>query len=136
MAERFFTTSLLEEQIQEIQRVMNFSTKAAVIRICISLSLLIEGNPKVGNEQIMKDNSGMNYHRATIMGDDEEVYKALFIQHLGSHINDDEFFPTMFKAHLVRGMDSLYNYFKFNQNKEKMYVFLLEKLGGSNDISR
>lgn len=135
MAERFFTSQDIEQRIQEIQKVMSLPSKASIIRICISLSLLKQGDPRLNREDQLKDNSGMNYHRSTLMGDDDDIYRLLFSHHLNLRIEEDEFFPQLFKSHLVRGMEELYEFFRFNASPDKLYLFIATKLGGLYDIS-
>ena len=128
MSDRILTSSSDESKIIEIQSILGLSTKAAVIRVCVALSLQNDQNPLYGREDLIRDNSGANYHKFTIMGDDFEVYKAIFSNHAGKFLDDDEFFPTLFKAHLIRGVEILYSFVRLNPESEKIYSFLASKL--------
>jgi DNA sulfur modification protein DndE len=128
MSDRILTSNSDESKIIEIQSLLGLSTKAAVIRICVALSLKNDLNPVNGREDLIRDNSGANYHKFTIMGDDFEIYKAIFSSHIGKSLDDDEFFPILFKAHLIRGLEILYSFSRLNPEPEKIYSYLSKKI--------
>ena len=51
----------------------------------------------------MTDNEGLELSRQTIFGDHDLLFKALIINRENRSINEEEFFPSVVKAHLDRG---------------------------------
>jgi DNA sulfur modification protein DndE len=125
MITRLKTSKNVDEKLDEIKRVAKFSTKAAIARIAIGLSLRVEEDPREQLVNIVADASGFEFQRHTLTGDYDDLYKILIAQHLGRQITDEEFFPEMFNAHLERGINMLYAELKMAGNREKLIKFLL-----------
>lgn len=58
---------------------------------------------KILEEDYKTDNEGLELSRQTIFGDHDLLFKSLIIYREGRAINEEEYFPTMVKAHLDRG---------------------------------
>lgn len=136
MSERLITRSLTEEKIQLMQKALSFSTKAAVIRLCVAISMKDTNDPRLIYQNEMNDNSGLNYHKSTIFPDDVEIIKALMSIQLNYKLSEEEFFPSLVKAHLERGINMIYSKIINVSNIEQIYGFLIELIGDDNDISR
>lgn len=118
------TTSIeTEKKIMELQKALKLSTKAAVMRIALGISLNIESDPR--NNLNLQDRNGATYQIVTITGDKTDLYKAMIIEH--SNIVDlgDEEFLELIIAHISRGIDFLYTEYQLKGNYEKLidYIF-------------
>lgn len=127
MGDRLITSNDTEKKIIEIQNALRLSTKAAIIRICIGLSLKQNGDPQLERLSQIKDNSGSNYHKHTVFGDDEVIYYLMTKQSLKRNVEKSEFFPDLIKAHLVRGMEILYAQYSLIQNPQKLIEWIISQ---------
>lgn len=118
-----------EKLLNELQGKLQFSTKAAVIRLAVSFSLQKKGDPRIVSGKLInydsKKQDGNDYMRYTLLGNDETLYKLLFSEHLQMEISDD-FFPVLLNAHLERGIRLLNSELKYTGNKEKFFSTLLK----------
>ena len=69
-------------------------------KLAIALSIRY-GKLKETNYQT--DNNGLELSRQTIFGDHDLLFKMLIINNEGRSISEDEYFPSIVKAHLDRG---------------------------------
>lgn len=90
-------------------------------RIAIALSLKDPSLPPH-----VENKSGVDIHRNALTGENDYVFKALIKQHAKRNITDDEYFPTLFNAHLERGIKLLDSEYKHAGNYEKLLVNLLK----------
>lgn len=58
---------------------------------------------KVLEEDYKTDNDGLELSRQTIFGDHDLLFKSLIINREDRALNEEEYFPTIVKAHLDRG---------------------------------
>lgn len=126
MIARLTTSSDVEKKIIELQRLMKLSTKASVIRIAIGISLKEVSDPRIEYPESQNDHDGATYQRTTITGDNDELYKALFIEQINEKIKDEEIFPELMNAHIGRGINKLYSDYKLKGNYEKLLDTLFE----------
>lgn len=124
MNERLTTNSDSESKIIELQKFLGFQSKASIIRICIGISLKDETNPLDVFKNETASNDGMNYNRTTLIGDDHEILRLMFSEHLGYEISNNLFFPEMYKAHLIRGINKLYAFYELNTDVDKIFNYL------------
>jgi len=124
MVSRIHTTKESESKIIELQNLLHFSTKASVIRLALSLSLLDESDPR---EESNSRSKGGDYQRYTITGENDELIKAMIVQHLGIKIEDGEYFPELFSAHVERGIRLLHSEYMNAGNYDKFVKNLLIK---------
>ena len=54
-------------------------------------------------EDFNTDNDGLELSRQTIFGDHDLLFKSLIISREDRSINEEEYFPSVVKAHLDRG---------------------------------
>ena len=112
-----------ETKLNQLQTLLQLSSKAAVMRICIAYSLRFGKDPRVVDNRIIKydirEQNGADYNRFTIFGQDEVVYKALMEESLQRKIPDEEFFPELTNAHIERGIVMLYGDVKLAKTKER-----------------
>lgn len=127
MADRLITSGDIEVKIIEIQSCLKLSTKASVIRLCIGLSLKEKGDPRIDRANQLKDNSGSNYHKHTIFGDDEELYYLMVKQSIFANVNKNEFFPEIIKAHIIRGMEILFEQYSLLRNPQKITEWIIRQ---------
>ena len=127
---RLKTNINTEVRLNELQSLLQVSSKAAVIRLAIAYSLKLKGDPRiVDNETTLskvKEQSGADYIRYTIFGSDELFYKLMMEQHLQIHLTDDEFFPELTNAHLNRGIIELQAELKLAKSKEKLIMNIMK----------
>ena len=124
MNERLTTNSESEGKIIEVQRFLGFQSKASIIRICVGISLKDETNPLEVYKHEVLSNDGMNYNRSTLIGEDYEILRLMFSEHLGYEISNNLFFPEMYKAHLIRGINKLYAFYELNKDIDKIFNYL------------
>ena len=75
-------------------------------KIAIALSIRF-GN--LSAEDFNTDTEGLELNRQTIFGEYEPLFKALLSMEQNKALTNDEFFPTLVKAHLDRGAKLLHN---------------------------
>lgn len=75
-----------------------------ICRYAILLSLRVDEEPKV-----CSDNSGREFNRITLTGDDDLILRELIKMHFNEFISDDEYMDVFLKAHLERGLTMLSN---------------------------
>ena len=73
-------------------------------RYAILLSLRNEESPKISN-----DNSGREFNRITLTGNDDLIIRELIKMHNEDFISDDDYMDIFLKAHLERGLIMLSN---------------------------
>ena len=119
-----------EAKLNELQSLLQVSSKAAVIRLANAFSLKMNGDPRIIDNKMTKydvqNQNGADYIRYTIFGDDEFLYKLMMEQHLHTYLQDYEFFPELTNAHLNRGITELMAEFKLATSKEKLIVNIMK----------
>ena len=128
---RLKTTLDVEAKLIELQTGLQFSTKAAVMRLAMGYSLRIPSDPTLQNlitgHYNIKNQNGQEYMRFTILLGDDAMYKMLFEQHLQKSLSEEEFFPRMIYSHIERGISLLYSEYKYAKRKDKLFADLLLK---------
>jgi DNA sulfur modification protein DndE len=90
-----------EEILRNIRS--KFDIKANIVcRYAVTLSLGDSSKP-----EIISDNSGRDFNRITLTGDDDLLLRELIKIHHGDFISDDEYMTTFLKAHIERGLDMI-----------------------------
>jgi len=85
--------------------------------------------PDLPNEEIKYDAEGTELARATILGDYDALFKAMFILRYERSLSDDEFFPRFFKLHVERGAQLLKQDWEFCGGRpEDFYLKIAENL--------
>jgi len=119
-----------EAKLNELQSLLQVSSKAAVIRLAIAYSLKMKGDPRIIDDKLIKydvkKQNGADYIRYTIFGSDELFYKLLMEQHMQMHLSDEIFFPELTNAHLNRGIIELQAEIKLAKSKEKLIMNILK----------
>lgn len=132
---RLKTSFDVETMLIELQSALQVSTKAAVIRLAIGISLKKKGDPRVNHEgkienYDIKAKDGADYNRYTIFPSDEIIYKSLFAEQMGCNIIDGDFFPDLTYAHLHRGLIELHSDYRLLRSREKVLLKYLTKKSG------
>ena len=78
----------------------------ALSKIAIALSIRFGS---LSDKDFTTDNEGLELNRQTIFGEYEDLFKALLAMEKKASLSDEEFFPTLVKAHLDRGAKLLKN---------------------------
>lgn len=73
-----------------------------------------------------EDTKGLELNRQTIMGEFDDLFKALIEQNLNKSLTDDEYYPKYAKKHLDRGAEMLKNNFDYNGNFRGLFEALLK----------
>lgn len=124
------TNSNVENLLVELQSSLQFSTKAAIMRLAIALSLKVKGDPRIVSNLLktydIKNQDGNEYLRYTILGNDDYLYKILFEQHLSTYIEEDDFFPEFVNAHIERGIKLLNSELKYAKNKDVLFKTIFD----------
>ena len=123
------TTSIeTEKKIIELQKVLRLSTKAAVMRIALGISLNIKTDPRENiNSQ---DHNGATYQIITITGEKTNLYKALITEHSRIYRMKDEEFLELVVAHISRGIEMLYTEYQLKGNYTKLIDYIFSFMEG------
>ena len=125
---RLKTNLETENKLNDLQKWLHFSSKAAVMRLAICYSLRDQLDPRMKDGAIEKydirKQDGADYLRGTVLGANDDLFHLLVINSLGHSVPDEEFFPEIVCAHIARGVYSLHSEYRFLNNRDK----LLEKL--------
>ena len=124
---RLKTSKKTEQYLDELQNVLGLSTKAAIARIAIGLSLNSNNNPLEDSRFNGSDQTGFEFQRQSLFGEHDSLYKALMTQVLGKELTDEEFFPRMVYCHLEQGVHLLASEYKHHGNRSKLYTYLLNQ---------
>ena len=125
---RLRTPKKIENMIIELQKGLNLSTKAAVMRIAIGITLNQKFNKlyleDYQNDLTFSDISQNDYFRYTIFPNDEILYKVLIQQHMSKKISDHEFFPNIVNLYICKGVEILYSNFKLYKSQKTIELLL------------
>ncbi|MCK8817160.1 DndE family protein [Natroniella sulfidigena] len=122
---RLKTSAKTKEVLKEIQARSNLRPNI-LSRIAINLSL-VQDDPVKDQEY---DNNGLEFPRNVLLGEYDQLYKALISQRLGRHIKEEEYFPNYVKLHLERGTRLLKNEYNYAGNFETFVKNLINnKIG-------
>lgn len=88
----------------------------------IAIALSIRFGP-LSDKDFSTDTEGLELNRQTIFGEYESLFKALLAMEQKASLSDEDFFPTLVKAHLDRGARLLRNEFRYGMH---FYKNLLE----------
>lgn len=92
----------------------------ALSKIAIALSIRFGS---LSDEDFSADTEGLELNRQTIFGEYEVLFKALLAMEKKTPLSDEDFFPTLVKAHLDRGAKLLKNESRYGMH---FYKNLLE----------
>ena len=121
---RLRTSRVTDQYLTELQSMLQLSSKAAVARLAIAFSLQIEEDPETDIKLVGHDTSGFEFQRSTLTGKYDSLIKNLVIQHHGSRIEEEKYYPDLLSLHIERGTKALYNEVKYQGGKDKFYRFL------------
>jgi len=82
----------------------------ALSKIAIALSIRFG---TLSDQDFTTDTEGLELNRQTIFGEYEGLFKALLAMEKKAPLSDEDFFPTLVKAHLDRGAKLLRNESKY-----------------------
>lgn len=98
-------TNKLHTSIQT-QEIFNSLSQSLGLQPFILSKLAIALSIRKGKilvEDFNTDNDGLELSRQTIFGDHDLLFKSLIISREDRPINEEEYFPSVVKAHLDRG---------------------------------
>jgi len=101
MAFKLRTSKKSEEIISRLEASENIPCYT-LVKLAIALSIRAE--LPLSDKDLSTNTLGRELNRQTITGDADALYKCLIELDVNRHITDEEFFPTLIKAHLDRGM--------------------------------
>lgn len=120
---RLKTNLKVETMLNELQSLLQLSSKAAVMRLAMAYSIKLKNDPRLVDGEVIKydikKQNGSDYIRFTIFGDNEIYYRLMMEQCVQTKITDDEFFPEMTSAHIERGISLLMSEVKLAGNRDK-----------------
>jgi len=119
------TSKNVEEIIMDLYAVTKI-TPNILARIAVALSISKDPSPP----NTVSDRSGKEFNRDTLTGEYDYIFKALIAQHAGREISDEEYFPTLFNAHLERGVKILSNEYKYAKSIEGLVRNLITNQQG------
>lgn len=70
----------------------------------------------LSDKDFQTDNDGLELNRQTIFGDHDLIFKALITNTEGKSLTEEEYFPSIVKAHLDRGAVLLENEKKYSRD--------------------
>ena len=95
---RLRTSAQTQELFKELEQKMNLKPYT-LVKHAIVWSLTQPESVR----GLKTDTDGLDLNRQTITGEYDAYFKALIEQHEGHYIEDEEFFPSLIKAHIDRG---------------------------------
>lgn len=101
MAFKLRTSKKSEEIISRLEASENIPCYT-LVKLAIALSIRAE--LPLSEKDLSTNTLGRELNRQTITGDADALYKCLIELDINRHVTDEEFFPTLIKAHLDRGM--------------------------------
>lgn len=123
MNQRIRTSTITSINLDQIQNKYKLSTKASVLRICISFSLK-DGSCPLESLKDIDNKDGFDISLSTLFGDLEVLYNALIRCHANKELNDSEFVSYVL-AHIERGMIGIYGEFAITSNFEDFMLKLV-----------
>ncbi|WP_404458399.1 DNA sulfur modification protein DndE [Oceanobacillus kapialis] len=117
---RLKTTEKAATSLKNLQSSTGL-TPNILVRISISLSIL---DPEQPNET-QSETKGLEFNRNTLTGEQDYFYKSLIRQHAKKEVPEEDYFPTLFNAHLERGVQLLEQEYKHAGNYNKLLTNLL-----------
>lgn len=93
----------------------------------IAMALSLRNAEGLMDDDFKYDNDGLELNRQTIMGEYDDLFKALIVSNCGAKISDDDFFPKYVKAHIDRGAKYLYSEYKYSNNNFYKHLLELDK---------
>ncbi|MCR2805390.1 DNA sulfur modification protein DndE [Paenibacillus soyae] len=121
---RLRTSKKAEETLKTLQSLLHLQPNV-LIRLAVAMSL---NDGEAVDETENTDTSGLELNRATLTGDFDSVFKVLVTEHANRQLEDDEYFPRLFKAHMERGLDMLQDEYQYAGNYGK-FIMQLASLG-------
>jgi DNA sulfur modification protein DndE len=118
---RLRTSKMVEEKLKSLQASTNL-TPNILSRLAVSLSLKDSSLPELE----LPDYNGLEFNRNTLTGEHDYVFKALITQHAQKELSDEDYFPSLFNAHLQRGISLLESEYKHAGNYEKFILNLIQ----------
>lgn len=97
-------------------------TPNILARFAIGISLKNKQAPSSITGQTI---SNFEINRATLTGEHDEMFKMMILQHANKHIEEDQYFPDYFNAHITRGAEELYQTFQFSRSTNQFLRELL-----------
>ena len=125
---RLTTSFDVENKIVELQKVLKLTTKAAVMRLAIGISLKMKTDPEIDYPEKDNDHGGSSYQKMTIFGDYDEIYKVMIINHLDKEIDEKKIFPAIVNSHIARGVNMLIEEYQLKGNYDKVVDTIFELL--------
>lgn len=110
------------EKLKDLQSQTHL-TPNITARLAVGLSLTDPSLPDLPNN---KETGGLEINRHTLTGEFDFIYKSLITQHAKREVSDEEYFPTLFNAHLERGIHLLENEYKYAGNYDRFLLNLLQ----------
>lgn len=97
-------------------------TPNILARFAIGISLKNSDKPNsIKNKPI----SSFEINRATLTGEHDELFKMMILQHANQKIEEEEYFPNYFNAHVTRGAEELYKIFQRSRSTNQFFRELL-----------
>lgn len=122
MIQRIKTSNTVAENLDKIQNKLHLSSKAAILRIALSLSLNEEYDIDLKSKY--QTDKGFDISIATLFGEYEVLFRALIKNSYKKQVNEQEY-VKLIQAHLERGMVKLYGEFATNNQVEDFIEAIL-----------
>lgn len=121
MINRIRTSIDIADKLDILDSTFKLSSKAAVLRLAISLSLNDESAPKPP-----EDKKGFEIAIFTLLGDYFDYYRILISVHSKENLSDDEFEHQLI-CHIERGVTMLYSEYQLSGKLERIVDKLLKE---------
>lgn len=112
MTNKLRTSSQTQERFNSLAQSLGLQP-FILSKLAIALSIRIG---KLNSEDFMTDNDGLEISRQTIFGDHDLLFKSLILNNAERTITEDEYFPTIVKAHLDRGSRLLFDEKRYSKD--------------------
>lgn len=117
MIQRIKTSGQTSLNLDKIQNKLHLSSKAAILRICLSLSLNEE--EEIDLSKSISTEGGFDISLNTLFGDYDVLFKILIKNNYKKPLNE-QIFVKLVQAHLERGMIKFYGEFATNNDVYKL----------------
>lgn len=123
MVQRIKTSGQTSINLDRIQNKLHLSSKAAILRLCLSLSL--NEKEEVDLTKVSSTEGGFDISLNTLFGEYDVLFRILIKNNYKKSMNEQTFVKLV-QAHLERGMIKLYGEFATNND---IYKFIESIVG-------
>lgn len=112
MTNKLRTSSQTQERFDALSQSLGLQP-FILSKLAIALSIR---KGELNEEDFKTNNDGLELNRQTIFGDYDLIFKSLIINNTGRALAEEEYFPSIVKAHLDRGSKLLFDEKRYSKD--------------------